>query len=98
MGGFWHPESTHFSVNSVGFGKCCAHYPMKCLDLGSVSQLIVSVLSDKDICMIHIVIHSGHTWASVGVLLLLKYSIIFMPLSMTLHVLSTSPPPGTEFH
>jgi len=58
---FWHPESTHFSVNAVGFGKCCAHYPAKCLDLGSVSQLFMSVLSEKDICMIHIVIGSGHT-------------------------------------
>lgn len=63
----WHPESTHFSVNSVGLGKCCAHYPAKCFDLGSVSQLIVSVLSDKGICMIHIVIHSGHTWASESI-------------------------------
>jgi len=60
----WDPESTHFSKNSVGFGKYCVQYPAKCLDLGSVSELIVSVLSDKGICVIHIVIRSGHTWAS----------------------------------
>jgi len=65
MGGSLAPRiSTRFSVNSVGFGKYCAYYPANCLDLGSINQLIVSVLSDKGICVIHIVIRSGHAWAS----------------------------------
>jgi len=72
----WYPACTSFS-NPVGHGQCCAHYQWNIQLLGTVSQLNVSVLSDKGIGISHIFRSGGHalvcrSLSSTSVLPILK--------------------------